>query len=148
MYNNKKAISDVVSTVLIILLVVAAIAIIGAIVLNTVGKTSTKVDTAVSCQTLDIKPTSCTKTGTASANVVVTRNSGGSDVTLSSVSVIFQKADGSTVASTTTSSVPAALNTATASTTLDVANIASVKIAAQITGASEICPATQAITCA
>ena len=65
---NKKAVSDVVSTVLIILLVVAAVAIIGAIVLNTVNKGGGSVNSAVACQALDIHPTRCTNSSVTALN--------------------------------------------------------------------------------
>ena len=96
---NKKAVSDVVSTVLIILLVVAAIAIIGAIVLNTVNKGGVNVNTAIACQSLDIKATQCGKNGVGLANATATaiRGAGGSDLDVTGLTFIFTKADGSTL---------------------------------------------------
>lgn len=101
---NKKAISDVVSTVLIILLVVAAVAIIGAIIINTVGKTSQQVDLGVTCQTLDIKPVKCTLatvTGGRTATVSFVRNAGGSDVNVIGVTPLVYDSNGVTQGSST-----------------------------------------------
>jgi len=54
--NSKKGISGVVSTVLIILIVVAAVAILGAIVINSANKTSSKIEDSTLCQDLVIGP--------------------------------------------------------------------------------------------
>ena len=59
MVMKKRGVSDVVSTVLIVLLAVAAIAIIGAIVLRNVGETGSKIEGQQACLDIQIKPVSC-----------------------------------------------------------------------------------------
>ncbi len=56
---EKRALSDIVSTVLIILLVVAAVAIIGVIVMNVVKNAGTGVKNDMVCQNAQITPTKC-----------------------------------------------------------------------------------------
>src|SRR3989344_1618641 len=155
---NKKAVSDVVSTVLIILLVVAAIAIIGAIVLNTVNKAGPKVDTAVACQSLDIKPNACvydTSDGRVTSASFV-RGSGGSDVTVSKVTAIFQDdsvvTKGSSVEYSNTAEIAKTFSAVDITATLPTAPNAQsgakrMIVAATISGATEICPASLPVTC-
>ncbi|MEI6849626.1 MAG: hypothetical protein WCK29_01175 [archaeon] len=56
---QKRALSDIVSTVLIILLVVGAVAIIGVIVMNVIKNTGTGVENDRVCQNAQITPIKC-----------------------------------------------------------------------------------------
>lgn len=95
--HNKRAQSDVVSTVLIILLVVAAVAIIGAIILNVVNKGGSSVSGATACQAVDVHPSQCTIVGGNTAAVAQRGSVGGStDATIQNVTYIFYKSDGTT----------------------------------------------------
>lgn len=92
MVMKKKGVSDVVSTVLIILLVVAAVAIVGAIVLRTINNASTSVDTSVICQNLQVVPTKCVYNSTGSQPaVLVQRKAEGGEFVLSNVTITYTK---------------------------------------------------------
>ncbi len=59
MINNRKGLSDVVTTVLIILLVLAAVAIIASYVLNVVNRGGTEIGGAAECTLMQLYPTEC-----------------------------------------------------------------------------------------
>ncbi len=67
MLGNKKGLSDVVTTLLIILVAVAAVAIIGTVVLRNVQKAGTQIDVQQQCQQVILEPVSCDQ-GTDSNN--------------------------------------------------------------------------------
>ena len=95
--KNKKGLSDVVTTVLIILFAVVAVAVIGAIVLNQVKGTGGKIDSATMCADFKIDAVKCYNgTLVSDTNVSILRGSGGSSFTVSEVYAIVEKADGTT----------------------------------------------------
>ena len=59
-FKNKKGVSDVVTTVLIILLVLAAVAIVGSVVLRSVGNTAQAIDRNSICAEPVVAIGSCT----------------------------------------------------------------------------------------
>ena len=98
--NSKKGISGVVSTVLIILIVVAAVAILGAIVINSANKTSSKIEDSTLCQDLVIGPIKCTyftSNGLTSVTLLLNRKSGGSSAIISNASIIFEDNNGNVI---------------------------------------------------
>ena len=96
MVMKKKGVSDIVSTVLIILLVVAAIAVVGAIVVRTLNKAGPQVGSAASCLDLQVLPTRCSYSGTGnSPTVLINRKSGGSNLEISGLKFLFYKGVGS-----------------------------------------------------
>ncbi len=116
-FKNKKAVSDVITTVLIILLVLAAVAIIGGILLRNIGEAGSKIGTSQGCIELDVQPVSCSGlANTVPANVGVRvlaqRGSRGSNLDISKLNAIIVKGDGTTV-SGVAATVPVALATAT-----------------------------------
>ena len=151
---GKKGVSDVVSTVLIILLVVAAVAIIGTIVLRTVTNTGAQVGTAVNCQELQILPTKCTYASGSPTlpTVLVNRKAGGTNLVVSGLTLIFTK-NGETETSVATAPFPQVLETKayTLSTALTApfSSPDSVQVAATITadGKSSTCPFSQKVSC-
>lgn len=147
---NKKAVSDVVSTVLIILLVVAAVAIVGAIVLRVVGNAGPQVDTAVQCQALEVTANSCklsTPAGTAVGTA--TRGAGGSESVLESITYQFQDATGTTVGTSVVVTDTAQLATKFSPITSPVYTGTPIKMVvfAKIKGATNACSASQPVTC-
>lgn len=103
--RNNKGLSDVVSNVLIILIVVAAVAILGLIVINLVKSAGGGVASQALCQTLDVQA-SCTKVadinnGTAGnqagASATLIRGSGDSSIKITEAKINFVKtSDGTT----------------------------------------------------
>ncbi len=99
--NTKRGLSDVVTTVLIILVALGAIGIIVGFLLPMVKQGSSQITSA--CMTLSIEPVKCTNktiiinatTGATAneINVLVKRNKGD---TLKEVKVIFEKINGET----------------------------------------------------
>ena len=90
--KNKKAVSDVITTVLIILLVLAAVAIIGGILLRNIGEAGSKIETSSGCVELDVQPVSCGAFSYAS-NVLVQRGSRGANFKISKLTAIFDKSN-------------------------------------------------------
>jgi 5,10-methylene-tetrahydrofolate dehydrogenase/methenyl tetrahydrofolate cyclohydrolase len=76
MMMNKKGVSAVIANVLIILLVVAAVAILGAIIKPTIEGAKDEIESSTACQQLNMEILSCT-----SAEAVVYRGAGGQELT-------------------------------------------------------------------
>lgn len=96
--GTKRGLSDVVTTVLIILLVLAAVAIIWGYLRGSLVQSGQQISGATSCLGLDLKVKSC-KVAAGSATVVYERGSGSGDANLTKVTVLIIKADGTTVSS-------------------------------------------------
>ncbi len=96
---SKKGLSDVVTTVLIILIAIAAVAVVGGIVLNQIKKGGDSINKASVCTDNVIEPISCkqTITGTSSVtNVGVMRKSGSLNLNVANtVSISLEATDGS-----------------------------------------------------
>ncbi len=74
MYLKKKGLSDVVATVLIILLALAAVVIVWSFVSPSLRNSGTQIDVQSKCLATELKPTSCTLTADdATANVELSR---------------------------------------------------------------------------
>ncbi len=141
--SNKRGVSDVITTVLIILLVLAAVAIIGGILLRNIGDAGSKIGTQTACLDLDVKPVKCTKATPTSttAIVLVSRGGRGSDAVISDLTLLFEdtssKAVTTVVGSATTpayiSGSLKALQTNLYSAAVPASNL-NVRTAATITG--------------
>jgi hypothetical protein len=79
---EKKGLSAVVTTLIIILLVLVAVGIIWVVVRNVVEEGGSTIDLSVKCLDVSVKATgvTCGYTGTKSCNVTYTRESGGDDI--------------------------------------------------------------------
>ncbi|MEI6849441.1 MAG: hypothetical protein WCK29_00220 [archaeon] len=140
--QNRKGLSDIVSTVLIILLVVAAIAIIGAIVLNVVNNAGTKINSAVDCQGVAITPTSC-KSGGNGTYVI---SAIGTGISVSKVNAYTYDAGGLSVGTPITDNTNI-VNKAGVISNIS-ANATTLKLAVEISGASSgVCPISAQISC-
>ena len=94
---NKRGLSDVVTTLLIILVAVAAVAIIGTIVLNQVQKGGSQITVQQQCQQISFEPVKCTfpATSSSSARVNVQRKGSlSSGLSLTKVQALILYADG------------------------------------------------------
>jgi hypothetical protein len=91
---NKRGLSDVVTTVLIILFAVVAVAVIGGVIMNQVRGAGGKINNAALCQDLKLDAVRCSNDGSLAYAIVQRGSSGEKTYTLSNVSVLFQKADG------------------------------------------------------
>ncbi|MDP3882113.1 MAG: hypothetical protein Q8Q31_04535, partial [Nanoarchaeota archaeon] len=87
-----KGLSDVVTTVLIILFAIVAVAVVGGIVMNQINKAGKNIDKAGLCTENIVEPLTCTTSATQSV-VGLKRNSG--TATISAINLAFTKADGS-----------------------------------------------------
>lgn len=74
MINNRRGLSDVVTTVLIILLVLAAIVIVWSFVRPTIQRGSESIDVQAKCLDLTVAVVSCTQTATLGTYSVVVKN--------------------------------------------------------------------------
>ena len=159
--ENKRALSDVVTTVLIILFAIVAVAIIGGIVLNQVNKAGGKIASTGICSELEIEPVKCSNstficTGDSAPNIKCTgpgvpdircisnndpdklctakdnlpspvkliarRGAGGSSLSVTALSAIFEKEDGTTVSQSFTP-IPGAYTTGSLIATVATATI-------------------------
>jgi flagellin-like protein len=139
---NRKGLSDVVTTVLIILFAIVAVAIIGGIVINQVTKAGQKIESATVCADLEITPVKCSNTTSptdSKVSLVVRRDAGGSSLSVTALNAVFEKADGTTV-TTAFITVPAAYATSTSKNTTEatdtITNIKKAGLSATITDAS------------
>ena len=149
--KNKKGVSDVITTVLIILLVLAAVAIIGGILLRNIGEAGSKIGTQTACLDLDVKPVRCTYNSGAGYSVQVSRGGRGSEAgDLAAVTLLFNKAGVVTPVVNPRGNPPKPLETVTLN--YDTSNpYDSVKVAASVKGADgkvTLCdPALDVVTC-
>jgi hypothetical protein len=155
--KNKKGVSDVITTVLIILLVLAAVAIIGGILLRNIGEAGSKIGTQQACIDLDVKPTQCIAlvgTDDGKAKVSVARGGRGSDAKITEVRLLIDNSGVVTPYVTSSNDdIPNPLQT-TSITTDDkdvVAGTTKVRVAVQVTGTdgkSSLCePSLEVVTC-
>ncbi len=93
---NKRGLSDIVSTVLIIMLVLAAVAIIGNIVIKNLNKSEQKIQEAMECQSLELDALKCTE-GTNGKYTVQYKWVKGGDVKLEGVKVFVYDDTGQNV---------------------------------------------------
>jgi len=155
MITNKKGLSDVVTTVLIILLVLAAVGIVGSYVLKMINQGGEKISGASICSSLQVEPKNCTQIQSGSGGkwtVSVTASKKGTDATIKSIGVILYKSDGTSVSQTATA-IPKFLET---SEIYSLGNLGSnpsyagVSVVPTITtddGADVTCSESEKITC-
>ena len=82
MFSNKKGISEVVTVLLIVLLVLAAIAIVWQVVMPLINKTANEVTAGCVALNLNIESAICAYDNESNAEIAVTlkRNTGGDDI--------------------------------------------------------------------
>ena len=96
---NKKALSDVVTIVLIILLALAAVGIIWSFIRPTIERSGTGIDLAAECFKTDVAPTTCRNNSLTTATINVQLKKGNP----SEVIAILEFTDGSTLINRTSS---------------------------------------------
>jgi hypothetical protein len=97
MFNDKKALSTVVASLLIILLVIVAIGVIWVVLRNTVSEGTGQLDLGAKCLQIDLEATKveCTNSsGWSTCNVTFKRGSGGDEI--GGAKVIFFDSTGDT----------------------------------------------------
>ncbi len=147
--KNKRGVSDVITTVLIILLVLAAVAIIGGILLRNIGEAGGKIETQTACLDLDVKPTDCKISG-LDATVLVSRSGRGSDAKVTEVQLLIDK--GGVVTPFKSSIVPDPITVKSITATGVSPDVnTKVRVAVQVTGTdgkSSLCePSLDVVTC-
>ncbi|MDP3882114.1 MAG: LamG domain-containing protein [Nanoarchaeota archaeon] len=149
-FRNKKGLSDVVTTVLIILFAIVAVAVVGGIVMNQINKAGKNIDKAQVCTSNKISPISCVQDG---SNVLVgyQYKSKSSDVSgTSSITASFESGDGSI---TSASISPSGLTLGSAATSIISAGVSgslkNVKLASTFTmaGGGESTCNSEALNC-
>ena len=151
-FVNRRGLSDVVTTVLIILLSLVAVAIIGGVVIKNINNSATKFDAQGACQEFNaLRPIECSPSGT----VTVSRG-GDSAGALSKISVIWSDASGNTAVVPVTLNLPDTYATKILSAPITsppsgFTSIASAKVAASIIGGDgkpiDCDPIDTAVTC-
>ncbi len=135
----KRGLSDVVTTVLIILFAIVAVAIIGGVVINQVNKAGTKISQTTACSDISVEPTRCSNDISSGAYVVVQRGSSGAygKIKISNVTALFEKADGTIdsayISDITSLSAPLSSTKLFSHTIID--NVKRVGLAVEITNA-------------
>ncbi|MDO8564342.1 MAG: type IV pilin [Nanoarchaeota archaeon] len=96
-FGDKKGLSDVITNVLIILLVIVAVGIIAAFLFPLIRNSTDNANEGVSCLNVDVLPISCSylqlSANSFNANVTIKRGSGG--YVLDESKVVLTKQDGS-----------------------------------------------------
>ena len=105
---SKRGLSDVVTTVLIVLLTIVAIAILWSFLQPLFTSSGQKVQTQQQCLALSLEVTGCQST-VGTTNATIKRNPGAA--TLKEVKLVFESPDGSTKVVTETAAIPAELET-------------------------------------
>lgn len=90
--KNKKGLSDIVTNVLIILLVLVAVGIIWAFLRPTIQQGAGGLAGATDCLTVDVEPVSCVQTGFGDQTVTIKRNVGSG--ALMDVKILFRDDSG------------------------------------------------------
>ncbi|MBS3089330.1 hypothetical protein J4461_00430 [Candidatus Pacearchaeota archaeon] len=107
MIINRKGLSDVVTTVLIILLVIVAIGAIWAFVQKPFKTTETQFNRFDACVDVDIQPQNCS-IGSTNYEVIVKTNKKGN---VQALKVLFEKSDGTVESETAVGTIPEQYNT-------------------------------------
>ena len=140
---NKKGLSDVVTTVLIVLLTLVAIGVLWSFLQPLFTKSGSKIQQTEACLSLDLEVVNCRA---LSGNVTVKRNPGAAN--LKEIRLIFEKSDGSTSVVNSTN-FPDELGTVIYANTLGF-EPKSVAIAAGVADAQGVisyCTPKQPVTC-
>ena len=93
MINNKKGLSTVVTTLIIILLVLVAIGIIWIVVRGVIETGTETVNYAVKCLAVDVRATAVNCTSPAACEITLARKAGGDDI--GGVKLVFYNDTGS-----------------------------------------------------
>lgn len=132
--RDKRGVSDVITTVLIILLVLAAVAIIGGLLLRNIGEAGSKIGTQTACLDLDVKAVNCSLgivvgTNPRPREIYVNRGGRGSEADIAKVTLLFENSAGTVTPKSTptdvTGSIPKALETVKLSSSVSEAISAS-----------------------
>lgn len=92
MRENKRGLSNIVATVLIILLAIAAVAIVWSFIAPTIRNTAGEVDLSQACFNTEIKPLNCAVTG----DVATVQFARGDVTKVKEIVLILEKAGGTT----------------------------------------------------
>jgi len=143
---NKKGVSDIVVTILLVLLALAAIALVWGFIQGQLRGAQTQISQSQSCMNLKLEPVSCDLSG-AGTNATVRYKLGNSVTNLTGVRVIIEKMDGS--ASPQIAGAPGVLETKSFVTNVLKANAKRFSIAGVITidNKEVFCSETDKIDC-
>jgi len=133
--NNKRGVSDIVVTILLVLLALAAVAIVWAFISWQLQGTTSSIAKAQACLNLKIEPISCGVTGISGDKAVVRyKLNPSTGANLTGVRVLIQTADGGVVPETVGSAyVPQELQTIVYTTATDAADAKKFSVAGTIT---------------
>ncbi len=96
MINNKRGLSTIIVTVLLIGLTIAAVGIVAVVVNNVLNKQGQTTDFATRCLAIDVSATSATcSTAPASTCIVRLERAGSGTDTIAAVKLLFENATGS-----------------------------------------------------
>ena len=154
---NKKALSDVITNVLIILLVIVAVGIIAAFVMPLLRNTGTQVTEGTSCLSANVEVANCVNylnaTGGNYTNITLKRGAGAYGI--DAVRFVVEKNDGTTVIGSFSATDIASFtefasvvkNHFNASATAGLLPAKSVGVAVTMAGAKNSCSETPRVTC-
>ncbi len=93
---NKRGLSDVVTTVLIILFAIVAVTIVGGVVINQINKAGSKVESLTTCNALELEPVKCIyneQTTSPAVGLLYRRGAGGGELQLVQVDLLVERTD-------------------------------------------------------
>lgn len=93
--NNKRGLSTIIVTVLLIGLTIVAVGIVWAVVNNTLKKGAENVDVGTKCLGIDVRATSVVCSGTPATCIVRLERTGSRDDAISGVKLVFENTTGS-----------------------------------------------------
>jgi len=148
---QKKGVSEVVTTILFVLLSIVVVVIVGAFIRTQLSGTTSQAGLSKACLDLNLEAVSCKYTGNAtnySASSNYRRGGQKLDFELRSVSIIFEFADGTTTVSKT-NNVPDVLETKKETVTLTAmpAKVSAVGILINSAGKEYACEVFSKINC-
>ncbi len=132
--DNKKGLSDVIATVLIILLALAAVVIVWSFVSPSLRGTGSQINVQTKCLAMELKPTNCKITSSSEVNV--TYQLAGGDKP-NKIKFLFEGASGTTDMSSTEligSDIPDSLETKTKANIAYTGTISKVSLVAVVLG--------------
>src|SRR3989344_5663953 len=94
-YNNKRGLSEIVVTLILILLAIVAVGVVWVVVNNVLKGGEGKINLASSCSEINVEPTVVTNSSDAIYSVTMTRSASGDEI--AGVKVIIRNDTGSWV---------------------------------------------------
>lgn len=95
--NSKKGVSDIVVTILLVLLSLAAVAIVWTFIRGSITDTQSTIQQSQACMKLDLQPVACDITSSSSERTIFKYRLGSTEANLTKVKLLVENRDGGVV---------------------------------------------------